>query len=95
MSFSPEYRQNEIRPNRLVTPELKHRASEFYIVSTDGRRITCHLCGYTSDDPRDVAQKHCPNCLAFHEDHILMIRLDEGYRAEFAPAPSPAHLKAA
>ncbi|HWH71724.1 MAG TPA: hypothetical protein VNT26_20285, partial [Candidatus Sulfotelmatobacter sp.] len=45
--------------------------------------ITCQVCGFTSTDPRHVQQKYCPQCQAFHEDRILMLRLSEGYQKEF------------
>ncbi|HWI58415.1 MAG TPA: hypothetical protein VNZ22_14420 [Bacillota bacterium] len=30
-----------------------------------------------------MQQKYCPQCQAFHEDRILMLRLSEGYQKEF------------
>ncbi len=36
--------------------------------STHMVSITCLLCGMTSFNPTDVAQKYCGNCDVFHED---------------------------
>jgi hypothetical protein len=73
------------RGRRLVSPELKDRSAQFYSVRPDGGAITCRLCGFTSTHPHDIEQKFCPRCLVFHEDRILMLRLNEGFQTEFQP----------
>ncbi len=76
---------------RLVTRALKERSSRFYSISPDHRGITCHVCGRTSTHPHDVEKKFCPYCFAFHEDRVLMVRLDEGYRTEYDPLAQDWH----
>jgi ribosomal protein L37E len=39
-----------------------------YVISDDGRAITCRRCGLTSHNPNDVAQRYCGRCHVFHED---------------------------
>ncbi|HYG33580.1 MAG TPA: hypothetical protein VEC99_02270 [Clostridia bacterium] len=68
---------------RLFSAELKHRSEKFYSINADQSAITCHVCGFTSQDPKDVQEKFCPQCRSFHEDRILMLRLSEGFQKEF------------
>jgi len=39
-----------------------------YTVSGDGKRLTCHLCGFTSLSPRDIAARWCGHCRVFLQD---------------------------
>lgn len=43
-----------------------------YQISTDGRTITCTICGMTSWHPEDVARKYCGHCHIFHDDLPLL-----------------------
>jgi|SoimicMinimDraft_4_1059732.scaffolds.fasta_scaffold255780_2 hypothetical protein len=38
-----------------------------YVISADGRSITCRRCGMTSHHGEDVRQRYCPRCHIFHE----------------------------
>lgn len=38
-----------------------------FTVSEDGKAITCLVCGMTSHNPHDVANRYCGNCRVFHE----------------------------
>jgi len=69
----------------LCSEGLKRRGIVLYTIEAGGVSITCHACGFTSHDPEHVRQKYCPSCRVFHEDRILMLRLAEGYEAEFHP----------
>jgi hypothetical protein len=64
--------------------EPEQKSSDFYTIAADGGSITCHVCGFTSPDPEHVRQRFCPRCVIFHEDHILMLRLAEGYQRALA-----------
>ncbi len=75
--------------SRLVSPELKARSAGLYTVARDRSSITCHVCGTVSHDPHHIQAKYCPQCLAFHEDRVLMNRLEQGYQAVFR-SPTPA-----
>jgi hypothetical protein len=44
---------------------LKQKTS--YVISDDGKSITCGLCGNRSTMPDDVADRHCPYCQILHE----------------------------
>ena len=85
------------RPSwRLVSPELKDRSSRLYTIRSDGRVITCHVCGGSSTDSHDIELRFCPKCFVFHEDRTLMIRLNEGYKTEFDPLSEDwSHFKSA
>jgi len=39
-----------------------------YRVSDDGTAITCLICGKTSHNPHDVANRYCGFCHWFHDD---------------------------
>ncbi len=75
--------------SRLLSPELKARSAGFYTIARDKSSITCHVCGYVSHDAQHVQAKYCPQCLVFHEDRVLMRRLQQGYQEVFE-APTPA-----
>jgi hypothetical protein len=48
---------------------LKGRAPvETYIISHDGKSITCKRCGRMSHNPNDVAYLYCGHCHVFHDD---------------------------
>lgn len=38
------------------------RRARSYTLSEDGKRLTCHLCGFTSYHPTDVKYRYCGNC---------------------------------
>lgn len=38
-----------------------------YKIVSDGRAITCLVCGKTSHNSNDVAQRYCGHCHVFHE----------------------------
>lgn len=70
----------------LVSARIKTQSCALFAISEDGQCITCHLCGYVSNDPAHVQQRFCPNCRTYHEDHVLMQRLEEGLHVMFTPA---------
>jgi hypothetical protein len=72
--------------SRLVSPELKARSERLYAVARDRSSITCLVCGFVSHDPQHVQAKFCPQCQVFHEDLVLMRRLEQGYQEEFQSA---------
>lgn len=37
-----------------------------YLISEDGKSITCFKCGRTSHHPHDVKEKFCGYCSVFH-----------------------------
>jgi hypothetical protein len=39
-----------------------------FLISPDGKSITCHVCGMTSCNANDVLNKFCGRCHVFHED---------------------------
>jgi hypothetical protein len=39
-----------------------------YTISPKGKTITCHKCGLTSSNLKDVANRYCGGCHIFHED---------------------------
>ena len=39
-----------------------------YVISADGRAITCLRCKRTSYSPDDVQRRYCGNCHTSHED---------------------------
>jgi hypothetical protein len=39
-----------------------------FTVSPDGLSITCHDCGFTSNNPNDVMNRYCGKCHKFHEE---------------------------
>ncbi len=41
-----------------------------YMISPDGKAITCRRCGLTSHNPRDVAELYCGNCHQLHDEHV-------------------------
>ncbi len=75
--------------SRLLSPEVKARSAGFYTIARDESSITCHACGHLSRDPHDVQAKYCPRCLVFHEDRVLMSRLQEGYQEQFQSRSHP------
>lgn len=38
-----------------------------YKITSDGRAITCLVCGRTSHNANDVAHRYCAHCHVFHE----------------------------
>jgi len=44
------------------------RGQATFTIAADGRAITCLLCGKTSYNPQDVAQRYCGHCKLFHKD---------------------------
>ncbi len=74
--------------SRLLSPELRARSADSYTVARDNSSITCHVCGHVSYDPQHVSAKFCPQCLVFHEDRVLMDRLQQGYQ-ELLEAETP------
>jgi hypothetical protein len=38
-----------------------------HTISDDGKRLTCHLCGFTSYHPADVSHKYCGHCDIYHD----------------------------
>lgn len=41
-----------------------------YLISPDGKAITCCTCGATSYHPGDVEHRYCGRCHVFHDDQI-------------------------
>lgn len=38
------------------------RRARSYTLSDDDKRLTCHLCGFTSYHPADVSHRYCGHC---------------------------------
>jgi len=57
-------------------PEREPDPPPFYAIGNDGRSITCHVCGLTSWNPNDVAQKYCGCCHVFHDQREMLARLE-------------------
>lgn len=43
-----------------------------FIISKDGKSITCHKCGKTSHNQEDVKQAYCGHCHFFHIDRTTV-----------------------
>jgi hypothetical protein len=59
-----------------MTPTvLKHGIGYDLVVVQDGKRlvlaIRCHACQRISYHPKDVRERYCGACHAFHEEHLL------------------------
>jgi hypothetical protein len=48
-----------------------------FTIASDGRSITCGLCGWTSYHPEDVAHRYCGHCHIFHDDAAVVRDLME------------------
>lgn len=46
-----------------------------FTIAPDGKIITCHLCGLTSHNTRDVQEKYCGHCKVFHLDVLTMFTI--------------------
>ncbi len=40
-----------------------------YTVAPDGKSITCHRCGLTSYNQRDIEHRYCGECHRFHDGY--------------------------
>jgi hypothetical protein len=46
-----------------------------YTIAADGKSITCHDCGMTSYNLKDVEYKFCGKCSKFHEGYVSAISI--------------------
>ncbi len=61
----------QTRLTKLWVHLIGHKSYRGYVVAhVDGvtSSITCLICGRTSFNPTDIAQKYCGACHVFHED---------------------------
>jgi hypothetical protein len=47
-----------------------------YAILEGGAAIQCLRCNATSHHPKDVSERYCGNCHAFHADRELEARLE-------------------
>jgi len=63
--FAIEFRESAILYHEADLLEDLGPEPTFFI-SRDGQSIQCLVCGRTSRHPRDVQEKYCASCKAFH-----------------------------
>lgn len=60
---------NNLKTARDAAMEaIRQLAGMTYIISTDGKSITCLNCETTSTDPYDIDHRYCPCCKEFHKE---------------------------
>lgn len=55
-----------LTPRQGALIAYRYFVTHRYQISRDGSEITCLLCGRTSHNPNDVAQRYCGHCHIFH-----------------------------